>query len=134
MIAVVNARIETTFGIELLQSEAGLKALAQALAASLGGLPIIARQTVGGRPTVLFQGPRLTVVLTEAGVSAQSYALGRAQVDAVLARARETGELLAVPLAQERVVNAVKATYGRLAVLSDTRAGGARVTKIRIPL
>jgi hypothetical protein len=134
MIAVVSARLETTFGTELLASEDGLQALAQALAELLGGVPTISRQTVGGQPTVLLQGPRLTVVINAAGVSAQSVASDRVQIERVLARAREVGEALAIPLAQERVVQSAAAAYGRLAILSDTRQGAARVTRIRIPL
>lgn len=134
MVAVVSARLETRFGVELLASEPGLRALAEQLAPLLGGVPEVILQTLNGVPTALLRSPQLTVILTQDGVSAQSYRLSRPQIEAVLAKTREVGELLAVPLAQERLVNAVKATYGQLSVLSDTRQGAARVTRIRLPL
>jgi len=43
MLAVVSARLDAKYGVELLKSEAGLKALAQALAQVMGGVPVIQR-------------------------------------------------------------------------------------------
>jgi len=67
-------------------------------------------------------------------VQASRLDLTPAQIAALSAKATELAQALAIPLVQERLVAAIKAQYGQLAIQSDARQGAARVTKIRIPL
>lgn len=130
LLAVITAKLDAASAVELYGSEAGLAAYARALEPLIGAFTIVRAE---GRITI--QGEKASIYVRPDRVQVYAgYAMTRSEGELLARETVRIAEALALPLAQERLVNKIKATYGGLAVLSDTRQGAARVTRVRIPL
>lgn len=129
-LSVVTATLDARDADELYRSEVGLAAYAQALAPLIGAFMI-----VRAPDRVSIQGERATIRVTPDGIQIYAgYQMGRAEGEALAAQAVEVARQLALPLAQQRLVDTIKATYGQLSVVGDAYQGAARVTRVRIPV
>lgn len=130
LLSVITARLDAAYAVELYGSEAGIAAYARALEPLIGAFTIVRAE---GRITI--QGARASIYVRPDRVQVfAGYEMTRAEGEQLARETIRIAEALALPLAQERLVNKIKAAYGQLAVLSDTRQGAARVTRVRIPL
>lgn len=130
-IAVITARIEAKHVEELLQSEPGLKALAKALVPVLGAEPTL---TNYGDQAILSVPAGPQVILDKNGLRVTARYMAYAKQQEITRAVAEIAQKLAIPLAQQRIVQGVKDRYGQFAVTSDQQVGAARVVKLRIPL
>jgi hypothetical protein len=133
-IAVVRAKIEAKYVEELLASEPGLRALAKALVPLLGREPSLVVSQGQACLTVQdgqYQGA--LIVLDQRGLRIEARYMGYQKQQDLTKAVAEIAQRLAIPLAQERVVQGLKDRYGQYAV-TDQRVGQNRVVKLRLTL
>jgi len=130
MLSVVTAKLAAQDAQELYQSDLGLQAYVAAMEPLIGKIAISRAE---GRITL--KGERASIYVTPERISIYAgFSINRQEGERIAQAMVDIAHALALPLAQERLVQTIKARYGQLAVLTDTQRGGARATRVRIPL
>lgn len=131
-IAVVTAKIEAKYVEELLASEPGLRALVKALVPAV--LSVEPGLNLSRGQAVLRCQDGVDIILDKSGLRVSARYMGYARQQELTEKVARIAEKLAIPLAQQRLVQGLKTRYGQFAVTSDQQVGVARVVKLRIPL
>lgn len=130
-VAVLQAKIEARYVEELLASEPGLRALVQALTPVLKAEPSL---TIYGDQAILTVPGGPQIILDRLGLRVSARSMRAFEQEQLTITVGEIAQKLAIPLAQERIVQGLRARYGQYAVTSDQAVGAARVVKLQIPL
>lgn len=131
-LATVRAKIEAKHVEELLLSEPGLRALVKALVPNVLRAEPTLSVSIG--QAVLRTQDGVQIILDNTGLRVVARYMSYASQQELTRQVAQLAQKLAIPLAQERLVQGLKARYGQYAVTSDQAVGAARVVKLRIPL